>query len=115
VQREAMEIDDRIGMVETYLNTKLPSNWDSMNIYDRRIYLSDRDSMMNAPGIVVRTEVSNAEIWCECFGRNFSDLKSKDSYLISALMIQLGSWERTNTARKLPIYGRQRIYKRLGR
>lgn len=30
VQRNAMEVDERVGMVEEYLNTLLPTTWDSM-------------------------------------------------------------------------------------
>lgn len=38
-QRNAMESDDRVGMVEDYLNMLLPSDWDRMNIYERRNYI----------------------------------------------------------------------------
>ena len=48
----------------------------------------------------------------ECFGKSQSDLKSSDSYQLAAIMKQIGGWERTSTIRNLPIYGRQRIYKK---
>lgn len=32
------------------------------------------------------------------------------SYAIAALMTQIPGWKRTNHIRKLPIYGRQRLY-----
>ena len=38
-QRNAMESDDRVGMVEDYLNMLLPEDWDNMNIYERRNYI----------------------------------------------------------------------------
>lgn len=38
-QRNAMEDDDRVGMVENYLNMLLPADWDNMNIYERRNYI----------------------------------------------------------------------------
>ena len=41
-QRSAMEADERVGMVERYLNTLLPENWRDMDLYERRNYLSDR-------------------------------------------------------------------------
>lgn len=112
-QRGAMEVDERIGMVEEYLNTMLPDGWDSMDIYARREYLSNTDSPVAAKGTVKRSSVSNAEIWCECFGRSFQDLKPTDSYAIAALMTQISGWERTKTAQRQPIYGRQRLYKRV--
>lgn len=110
-QKGAMEADERVGMVEEYLNTLLPDDWGSMDLYARRNYLSGGDfGAANHTGAVKRTTVSNAEIWCECFNRNLSDLKTADSYQISALMAQIPGWERTNCIKRLPIYGRQRLY-----
>lgn len=109
-QRSAMEVDERVGMVEEYLNMKLPENWDDMDLYARREYLSNPDSPVISKGTVVRTSVSNAEIWCECFGKNLSELKTTDSYAIAALMTQIPGWERSKTSLRLPLYGKQRLY-----
>ena len=111
-QMQAMEEDERKGLVEEYLNTLLPVNWDRMDLYERRNWLSERDGPTAVQGTVERTDVSNVEIWAECFGRNISDLKPSDSYTIAALMTQIPGWERTTKSRKLPIYGKQRLYLR---
>ena len=113
-QRGAMEVDERIGMVEEYLNALLPEDWDSMDIYARREYLSDSNSPVVAKGTVKRSSVSNAEIWCECFGRSFQDLKPTDSYAIAALMTQVPGWERTTERVRQSMYGRQRLYRKKG-
>ena len=105
-----MEQDDRLGMVEEYLNTLLPENWDRMELYERRNYLSDRKDPTLQKGTVRRMQVSNAEIWVECFGRNMSDMKPADSYAISALMVQLRDWEKSTIRVRLPIVGMQRVY-----
>lgn len=112
-QRGAMEADERVGMIEEYLNTPLPDGWDNMDLYARRNYLSGTE--FGAPahtGKNVRTEVSNAEIWCECFGKNLQELKPSDSYGIAAMMSQVSGWERTSQIRRQPLYGRQRLYRR---
>lgn len=109
-QIDAMESDERQGMVEEYLNTLLPDNWSHMDLYERRNFLTDNTA---AKGTVQRKLVSNAEIWSECFCRNLSDLKPSDSYAIAALMTKVDGWQRTDKIRKLAIYGRQRIYERL--
>ena len=109
-QIDAMESDERQGMVEEYLNTLLPDNWSHMDLYERRNFLTDNTA---AKGTVQRKSVSNAEIWSECFCRNLSDLKPSDSYAIAALMTKVDGWQRTDKIRKLAIYGRQRIYERL--
>ena len=113
VQREAMEVDERQGMVEEYLDTLLPDNWDSMDIFARRNFLSEKDAPTSVRGTVRRKLVSNAEIWCECFGRNLSDLKPADSYAIAALMTQIDGWQRTTKVRKRSPYGKQRLYERV--
>ncbi len=109
-QKGAMEEDERRGLVEEYLNTLLPTGWDNMDLYERRNWLTEKDGPTVRKGTVKREEVSNVEIWAECFGRGVSELTPRDSYTIGALMTQVPGWERTNRIKKLPIYGRQRVY-----
>lgn len=112
MQQSAMEVDERVGMVEEYLNTMLPDDWDNMDLFQRRNYLNGSEFGSPAhEAKELRTEVSNAEIWCECFGKSLQELKPTDSYSIAALMSQIGGWERTTTIKRQPIYGRQRLYK----
>lgn len=111
-QRAAMERDDREGLVQEYLDMLLPGNWDSMDVYKRRDYVRDADDPMRPDGSIRRMEVSNMEIWCECFGKPKEDMKPSDSYAISAIMERIAGWSKTGKAKILPIYGRQRIYKR---
>ena len=70
-QREAMESDEREGLVSNYLDTLLPENWDDMDLFERRSFL-DGTSLgeIGKKGTVKRTAVSNIEIWCECFQRD---------------------------------------------
>ena len=111
-QSEAMEMDDREGLVIRYLDMLLPENWDSMDVFQRRDYVQDPNGPLNVKGTVKREAVSNIEIWCECFGKAKEDIKPSDSYAIAAIMTRLGSWEKCGTARKLSIYGKQRVYVR---
>lgn len=111
-QNSAMEIDEREGLVAEYLDTLLPENWDSMDAFDRRNYIRDKDDPTTPEGTVLRETVSNMEIWCECFGRQKEELRPSDSYAITALMMRMSHWERTNERPRLKIYGQQRIYRR---
>ena len=112
VQRSAMEVDERLGMVETYLNTLLPEKWENMTVFERRNWLQDPNDSTRPKGVALRTEVSNAEIWSECFGRSPAEMKPSDSYAIAALMVQVDGWSRTKNRRRIPIYGMQRLYAR---
>ena len=110
-QREAMEYDEREGLVRLYLDTLLPANWDEMDLYQRREFLRGDDT--TPVGTDVRVLVRNMEIWCECFSRKKEDLRSMDSYAIAAIMSRLPEWEKQPTPQRIAIYGLQRIYRRL--
>lgn len=113
VQLQSMEIDERQGMVEEYLSTLLPDGWDDMDLYARRNFLHDKTDPTHPMGTHIRQTVSNVEIWCECFGRGPSEMKPADSYALAALMTQVDGWKRTTERKTLPLYGRQRIYRRI--
>ena len=110
-QANAMESDEREGLVRAYLDTLLPDNWGDMSLYDRRNYLNGSEFGGDShTGTVRRTIVCNMEIWCECFGREPSAMKTTDSYAISAIMKKIEGWEKTERTR-FKIYGLQRAYR----
>lgn len=111
-QRAAMERDDREGLVVEYLDMLLPEGWDEMDVYKRRDYVRDTDDPTRKEGVTKRMEVSNIEIWAECFGKPKEDMKNVDSYAISAIMARLDAWVKTGKTKTIPIYGKQRIYAR---
>ena len=83
-----------------------------MDLYERRAYIRDPNDPTHPQGKYERKEVSNIEIWCECFGKPKEDMKPHDSYAISAIMTRLSGWTRTEVRRRIPIYGRQRVYQK---
>ena len=110
-QMNALEDDERIGMVTKYLDTRIPENWRSMDLAARRIYLHGDDFEFKGK-TVVRTRVSNVEIFAECFGRDPMTLEKKDSYSISAIMRKLTNWKNARKFYNTGIYGRQRYYEK---
>ncbi|MCM1497166.1 MAG: virulence-associated E family protein [Clostridium sp.] len=111
-QRAAMEQDEREGIVREYLDMLLPDSWDGMDIYQRREFVRDRNDPTQPKGTVRRNQVSNIEIWCECFGKPKEDLKPADSYAIAAIMTKIEGWTKPEQRRRIPIYGLQRLYRR---
>ncbi len=112
-QKDAMEVDERQGLVKEYLERLLPENWNDMDIYKRRDYIREPNDPTAPRGIVRRDFVSNPEIWCECFGRKPDELKPADSYQLAALMTRVSGWERTKEMKRLSLYGVQRLYRRV--
>lgn len=117
-QRNALENDDREGLVAAYLETLLPEGWDTMDIYKRQDYFRSVDDPTQPKGTVRREQVSNIEIWCECFGRSRDTIKKADSYEIESIIKGIGGWQRFEGSktgkRNIPIYGIQRVYVREG-
>lgn len=117
-QREAMETDDREGIVGEYLDHLLPDNWDRMDLFERRNFLSGSEfGGAVAEGTVKRERVCPMEIWCECFGKSRESMKKGDTYEIESILYKLGGWKKYdgNAQGKLrfPAYGVQRAYVRV--
>jgi len=116
-QADAMETDEREGLVRQYLDTLLPNNWDELDIFERRNFLNGTGvADIGKQGTVQRKLVCNLEIWCECFGKDPSALKKVDSYELGSIMQKLGSWEKYTGTRQgtsnFTHYGKQRAYSR---
>ncbi len=116
-QREAMEGDDREGLVAEYLDTLLPEGWDGMDLYARRSFLNGGEFGGVTPrGTRQRQQVCIMEIWCECFDKHREAIKKGDSYEIEGILNKIGGWEKftgNKTGKKnLPLYGPQRVFVR---
>ena len=109
-QIQALESDERLGIVQKYLERLLPEDWRTKGLDDRRFWLDSSDE----EGTIKRETVTVMEIWAECFKKRPEDKKRSDSDDIARILQQLG-WEKRNRTGviKHPIYGSQRVYQRL--
>ncbi|MDO5304382.1 MAG: VapE family protein, partial [bacterium] len=117
-QRDAMESDDREGIVEEYLNTLLPHEWSDMDLYERKNYLNGTEfGEVKKHGTEMRDKVCTMEIWCECFGKPRESIRKADSYEIEGILYKLGGWERypgnASGKTRIPGYGVQKTYIRV--
>lgn len=112
-QREAMESDDREGLVREYLEKLLPENWSSMSIYERRNFLNGGDFGSTEVGTIRRDRVCNMEIWCECFEKERSNLKRQDANDIAAIMARIDGWKKAGKKMGFGIYGVVGGYERI--
>lgn len=117
MQQDAMESDDREGVISDYLETLLPANWDGMDLFQRRSFLggSEFDGVPTA-GTVRREKVCIMEIWCECFGKERQNLKRSDSYEVESILLKVGGWEPIKGLKsgktRFPLYGPQKTFVR---
>ena len=109
-QREAMESDEREGLVREYLDTLLPERWAEMDLFERRNFLTGSDfGGLQEKGTVRRASVSNMEIWCECFGKERANLRRTDSNELTGILARLG-WKREESKVRIPLYGPQYVF-----
>ena len=109
-QREAMESDEREGLVREYLDTLLPERWAEMGLFERRNFLTGSDfGGLQEKGTVRRTSVSNMEIWCECLGKDRANLRRTDSNELTGILARLG-WKRADNKVRIPLYGPQYVF-----
>lgn len=106
--------DPIVAMLDKYLNTLLPVNWDTMDIQARRSYLRDHDPLQ-AEGTVKRDKVCAAEFICEQLGKDMADKDYK--YLCRRVSKMIGDrpeWERvSSTKHAAKLYGTQRGFRRV--
>ena len=106
-QIEAMETDERQGIVEEYLRRKLPEGWDGFD-YDQRMLFLDSEE----EGTEERRTVSNIEIWVEALHNPAKAMEPKDARAITAMMMRIPGWKKSGKMRRVCGYGMQRIYQK---
>ncbi len=117
MQQEAMESDDREGIVADYLDRLLPDNWNAMDVYQRRAFLGGGEfETEGITGTLRRKRVCCMEIWVECFGKERQNLRKTDSYEIEGIINKIGGWKKydaNSTGKtKVPLYGVQKTFVR---
>ena len=110
-QYKHAEVDERKGIVVEYLDKLYPDNWDSMDLFDRRQWLEDP---LAKNGSIPKDYTCVAEIWCECLGKDKTDMSRYNTRDINELLRSLTDWEPVTSTKNFPIYGKQKYYKRKG-
>lgn len=111
-QREFTEDDPRRGLVEIYLDTLLPAEWEGWDIGRRQGWFSE-DGSMRAVGTVRRNFVCAAEIWAECFGNDLRKFPRQDRGEVIAILHQLPDWKEEPKRQRCGVYGRQTRFRRV--
>lgn len=103
------ESDERRGLIENFLSMLYPENWNDMDLIERRVWLGDP---IRRKGTVPRSSVCVAEIWCECLGRDKSDMSRYNTRDLNDILKSLEEWEFSPSTKNFAIYGKQKYYKR---
>lgn len=112
VQISALESDEREGLVREYLDQLLPTNWDELEVSERRSFIRGDGFSEGIIGEVPRETVCTMEIWCELYGKEPTTMKRIESYEINAILRKIEGWEQSEKILRVRHYGAQRVFKR---
>lgn len=104
------ETDERRGLLEQYLNARLPQGWDTLGLFERRDYVAGQSLIPK--GTTEREFVCIAEIWCECLGKAKEDMSRYNTREINDIMRSFPEWDGINSTKNFPLYGKQKYYRR---
>lgn len=108
-QMQAMETDPREGIVQLYLDSRVPAGLDQMTLEQRDAFWATYDPERD--GLVERERVCVAEVWHEALNGDVHTTERRDSYAVSAMLRHLG-WEPTGNVARLAAYGIVRTYQK---
>lgn len=109
-QSKHAEVDERKGIIERYLNLKVPADWDKMDLSERRVWL---DEPIKKKGTKLRDIICIAEIASECLGNDICGLDRFNSRGIAEIMKTIDGWEAQTDMIEFPLYGKQKYYTRI--
>lgn len=108
-QHKHSEADERKGIIEEYLNAKFPDDWDETDLYGRRRWLEDP---LSKNGTMQKDFVCIAEVWCECLGKDKTEMSRYNTREVNEILRSLPEWEAIASTKNFPLYGKQKYYKR---
>ena len=114
IQEDHMEDDPRRGMIQGYLDTLLPENWDEMDKFQRRQYINGDEfaSPQGDKGILRREKICAAEVIFELFGNDPGKAARFEVREINSILAKIPGWERILTPLRFSAYGMQRGFRR---
>lgn len=110
VAAKHMELDERLGALAEYLDILVPTVWNELSIYERRAFLQSSEEEHEEKGTVLRKQICAAEVWCELLGGTMRDLSTFNTKDVHGLLRRISGWEFTDKYKRVPNYGRQRVY-----
>lgn len=116
VQAQHSQHNTYIGVVMEFLKTKLPADWESMNMIDRRQWLNADDAFRDKdePILLERAKVCAIEVWCEALGKEIAQLTNATARQINEAIETLKGWKRDKYPRRYGAYGNQRGFYKMG-
>lgn len=117
IKEQELHLEDNVykGIILDYLDKKIPKNWNTMDLFARRTYLNEYETMTlqyDEKDLALRDKVCAAEIWEEALKMDIRYLKKSDSIEINKILSTLFKWEKIKQAPRFGKYGVQKGFRR---
>jgi predicted P-loop ATPase len=104
--------DVRIGMIQDFLDKKLPPDWTQMSADQKVVYLADEEAIEQR-GTYLRDKVCVAEVLVECLHERIDEKMRYRANEITSLLSRIKGWERYPKAMRFEGYGTQKGFIRI--
>lgn len=115
-QQQYTEVGGKVGAAGEFLEKVVPINWDQLEVSARMdFYHGLGFQVQGAEEIpkMLRNEITGVELYVECFGGRIDSYSKREAYEMSDILIAL-DWQKSKKSKRLPIYGKQRVFERPG-
>lgn len=107
------EEDALAGVVASYLDTLVPSEWDTMAPETRQLWLLNQADGFSPVGTQRIDRVCSLQVFMEALGRRRGDHRRTDLLEITDVLKQMPGWRQLPGTHRLPGYGPQKVFERI--
>ena len=111
-QAEHGEEDERLGIIEDFIDRRLPPGWELKSRDERREYFQTFNAECSATGIYQRNRITAIEVLYECFGERIDDSLRYRTRPINSILKRIKGWGYVGYQRNRE-YGMQRTFERI--
>ena len=112
--RESFTEEDALsGIIESYLDTKVPDTWDELSPEGRQMWLLNAQDGFSPAGTQPINQVCSLQVWMEAMGRRRGDHRRIDLLEITNALKALPGWRALPGSRRMPGYGPQKVFERI--
>lgn len=114
VREEATEEEPLVGLIQNYLDTLVPENWERMPVDDRVTWLRNAEQGLVKPGTRRIERVCSFEIWTVLLGNDRGKPSRVKSLEIGEALRKIPGWVSSGAKRsRFPFFGQQRYFSRV--
>lgn len=112
VQQAHTETDDRITLIKSFMDRRIPANWYQMEEAERFTWNLNYKEGEAGSGLILRPKICATEIWIEALGGTRLTMTKTNTRFIHNYLRNNHEWEAYSTTTGFGPYGQQKGYSR---